>query len=46
VDRAADEYLATPVQSVASIFDFVYADVPPELAEQRETAVARSRGAA
>lgn len=46
VDQAAEAYLATPPQAVSANFDFVYADIPAELAEQRETAIARAQGAA
>ena len=46
VERAAQEYLATPAQPVSSIFDYVYAEMPAELAEQREAAIAMARNAA
>jgi 2-oxoisovalerate dehydrogenase E1 component alpha subunit len=46
VEQAVEEYLATPPQTVSANFDFVYADLPAELAEQRETAIARAREAA
>jgi 2-oxoisovalerate dehydrogenase E1 component alpha subunit len=45
VERAAEEYLATPPQPVAAIFDYVYAEAPAELVEQREAAV-QAQGAA
>jgi pyruvate dehydrogenase E1 component alpha subunit len=38
VDQAADEYLAMPAQPLAAMFDYVYAEAPPELVEQRELA--------
>ena len=46
VEQAAEDYLATPPQPVSSNFDYVYADAPAELVEQREAAVALARGAA
>jgi len=45
VEQAAQEYLATAAQPVSSIFDYVYAEMPPELAEQRAIAVAMAQGA-
>jgi 2-oxoisovalerate dehydrogenase E1 component subunit alpha len=39
VDRAAEEYLATPPQPPASIFDQTYARLPADLAEQRAAVV-------
>lgn len=38
VDKAADAYLALPAQPVESIFDFVFAQLPPDLARQRDAA--------
>jgi pyruvate dehydrogenase E1 component alpha subunit len=35
-----DAYLATPVQPVEAMFDYLYADPPPELLAQRAAAVA------
>lgn len=46
VEQATEEYLATPPQPVSANFDYVYADVPAELAEQREAAIAMAQGAA
>jgi 2-oxoisovalerate dehydrogenase E1 component alpha subunit len=46
VEKAAEEYLATPPQPVAANFDYTYAEAPAELAEQRETAIAMAQGAA
>jgi 2-oxoisovalerate dehydrogenase E1 component alpha subunit len=46
VEHAADEYLATPAQSVSAVFDYVYAEAPAELVEQREAATAQAQGAA
>jgi len=45
VEEAAQEYLATPAQSVSGIFDYVYAEMPTELAEQRALAIAMAQGA-
>lgn len=41
VERAADDYLATVPQRIESTFDHVYARLPAELTEQRETAIAK-----
>jgi 2-oxoisovalerate dehydrogenase E1 component alpha subunit len=38
VDAAVQVYLDTPVQPVESIFDYMYAELPEAMAEQRETA--------
>ena len=38
-----DAYLATPVQPVEAMFDYLYADPPPELLAQRATAIALDR---
>lgn len=46
VEQAAEEYLATPPQAVAANFDYVYAEAPAELVEQREAAIAIAQGAA
>jgi pyruvate dehydrogenase E1 component alpha subunit len=46
VEQAAQEYLATPAQPASSIFDYVYAEMPAELAEQREAAIAMAQKAA
>ena len=43
VERAAEAYLARPPQSAASIFDFLHAELPRDLAAQR-SAVAGGRG--
>jgi pyruvate dehydrogenase E1 component alpha subunit len=43
IERAVDEYLATPPLPPLTVFDHVYADIPDELAEQREAAVSRLR---
>jgi pyruvate dehydrogenase E1 component alpha subunit len=40
VDIEVDAYLATPVQPIESMFDYLYADPPPELLSQRATAIA------
>ncbi|MEJ2374850.1 MAG: pyruvate dehydrogenase (acetyl-transferring) E1 component subunit alpha [Pseudolabrys sp.] len=46
VEQAAEDYLATPPQPVAANFDYAYAELPAELAEQRETAIVIAQGAA
>jgi len=40
VEQAAETYLATPAQTPETIFDFTYAAMPAELAEQRARALA------
>ncbi len=35
IDKAADEYLATPAQNPDSIFDYTFAQLPADLAAQR-----------
>jgi len=45
VERATEEYLATPPQPLSAIFDYVYAEAPAELVEQREAAVQAQGGA-
>jgi pyruvate dehydrogenase E1 component alpha subunit len=44
VEGAADEYLATPAQPVSTIFDYIFAEIPAELAEQREAAAVQAQG--
>jgi len=44
VEGAAAEYLATPAQPVSAIFDYIYAEIPAELAEQREAAAVHAQG--
>jgi 2-oxoisovalerate dehydrogenase E1 component subunit alpha len=39
IERAAEAYLATPPQSPEAIFDFTYAKLPRDLAEQRQAAL-------
>ena len=46
VEKAADEYLATPPQPLAANFDFVYATTPTELIEQRKAAIVLAQGTA
>ena len=46
VERAAADYLAMPPQPIGANFDYVYADAPTELIEQRAAALLRARGAA
>lgn len=40
IDVEINAYLETPVQPVSAMFDFLYADMPPEIAAQREAAIA------
>ncbi|GGD45394.1 pyruvate dehydrogenase (acetyl-transferring) E1 component subunit alpha [Pseudoxanthomonas indica] len=40
VDEEVNAYLNTPVQPVEAMFDFLYADAPPELLAQRAAAIA------
>ena len=40
VNIEVDAYLATPVQPVEAMFDYLYADPPPELLAQRATVIA------
>ena len=46
VDRAAEEYLATPAQPPETIFDYMYEQLPADLAEQRRAATEGSATAA
>jgi 2-oxoisovalerate dehydrogenase E1 component alpha subunit len=39
IERAAEAYLATPPQSPEAIFDFTYATLPRDLADQRQAAL-------
>jgi len=41
VDVEINAYLETPVQPVEAMFDHLYADMPADLLEQREQAIAR-----
>ena len=41
VDEEINAYLNTPVQPVEAMFDYLYADPPPELLAQRAEAIAR-----
>ena len=41
VDEEINAYLNTPVQPVEAMFDYLYANPPAELLEQREEAIAR-----
>ena len=45
VDRAAEEYLATPPQPFSAMFDFVYAANPADLIEQQKAATELAQGA-
>ncbi|HEY4774510.1 MAG TPA: pyruvate dehydrogenase (acetyl-transferring) E1 component subunit alpha, partial [Xanthobacteraceae bacterium] len=38
IERAAEDYLATPVQPPEAMFDLTYAHTPVDLAEQRAAA--------
>ena len=44
VEGAAEEYLATPAQPVSTVFDYIYAEIPAELAEQRKAAALQAQG--
>lgn len=46
VDRAAEEYLATPAQPPETIFDYLYEQLPADLAEQRRAVTEGSAMAA
>ena len=45
VEAAAEAYLATPAQSPESMFDWLYAELPGELAEQRASLEAEAASA-
>ena len=40
VDIEVNAYLETPVQPVEAMFDYLYADPPPDLLAQRAAAIA------
>ena len=40
MDIEVNAYLETPVQPVEAMFDYLYADPPPELLAQRAAAIA------
>lgn len=42
IQRATEQYLATPPQAVESIFDHLYAELPDALREQREWAMVKA----
>lgn len=42
IQRATEQYLATPPQAVESIFDHLYAELPEALREQREWAMVKA----
>lgn len=42
VNKAVEAYLATPVQPVESIFDYLFAELPEAMQEQREWATVKS----
>ena len=46
VDVEINAYLETPVQPVEAMFDYLYADPPPDLLEQRASAMALDKAAA
>jgi 2-oxoisovalerate dehydrogenase E1 component alpha subunit len=41
VDEAVEEYLATPPQAAASMFDYLYAELPAIYASQREEVISK-----
>lgn len=43
IERAAEAYLASPPQATEAMFDFTYAALPKDLAEQRQAALAMIR---
>ena len=45
VDVEINAYLETPVQPVEAMFDYLYADPPPDLLEQRAAAIALEKRA-
>lgn len=45
VDAEINAYLETPVQPVTAMFDYLYADPPPDLLAQREMALAQEKQA-
>ncbi len=45
VDIEVNAYLETPVQPVEAMFDYLYADPPPELLAQRAAAIAAEQAA-
>jgi 2-oxoisovalerate dehydrogenase E1 component alpha subunit len=40
IDAEINAYLETPVQPVTAMFDYLYAEMPPEIAKQRAEAIA------
>lgn len=46
VEKAAEDYLGTMAQPIAANFNYTYAEMPTELVEQREIAIAMAQGAA
>lgn len=44
VDEAVNEYLDTEVQPPEAMFDYMYAKLPEDLKEQRETAIREAKG--
>lgn len=44
IDGAAERYLATDPPSPEGIFDYLYAELPADLAPQRDTAVRKGQG--
>lgn len=40
VQAAVDEYLATPLHGPEAMFDYLYAELPASLIEQRDAAIA------
>jgi pyruvate dehydrogenase E1 component alpha subunit len=39
IDGAVERYLATPLQPVEAMFDYLYAQLPRSLQEQRQAAI-------
>ncbi|WP_263081055.1 pyruvate dehydrogenase (acetyl-transferring) E1 component subunit alpha [Endozoicomonas sp. Mp262] len=44
VERAVQTYLNTPLPDLAHLFDYHYANTPPELERQKQQAIARNKG--
>ena len=44
IDGAVERYLATPPQPVEAMFDYLYAELPRSLQEQRQTAIEVASG--
>jgi pyruvate dehydrogenase E1 component alpha subunit len=44
IDGAVERYLATPPQPVEAMFDYLYAELPRSLLEQRQAAIEAAKG--